>query len=44
MKKATCDYPWNETVKTDSLYEMICMAENEVPDRAVLNTDRVKTI
>lgn len=35
MKKATHDYPWNESVKTDSLYEMIIMAENEVPDKAV---------
>ncbi|MBQ2896881.1 MAG: AMP-binding protein [Clostridia bacterium] len=35
MRKATCDYPWNESVKTDSLYEMICMAEAEVPDRAI---------
>lgn len=35
MRKATCDYPWNESVKTDSLYEMICLAEKEVPDRAV---------
>ena len=35
MRKATCDYPWNESVKTDSFYEMICMAADEVPDRAV---------
>ena len=35
MRKATCDYPWNESVKTDSFYEMICLAEKEVPDRAV---------
>ena len=35
MKKATIDYPWNEVVKTDSLYEMICMAADENPDTPV---------